>query len=552
MKAKPKQSKAFKKMKAALAEAEKKLADAQSETQNLATENEGLRSGLAGAHEELNAYYDAEDGIANAVSVQDQHVDDEQHLGTDPDDEDVFSDTPEAKAHREKIKRDTEKAALKAQKTAEAAAKTPEAVKAKAAAEAKAAKATKAAAAAADALKAAKAKADREKAREASDNQLLDARMKKLEYEKRRRELENEFGLDGKKSKAKMKKGEETPTGSDESDSSTNTDSSDDSEGRSKSKKKRGKKGDSDSGEDSSNSGGSEKKKKMKAWKRALGYVNRQHPRFEKEERKSWEKRGEHRKEASLIYGPKNRIFGVTCRVCLKALANIETLGGSHVPLKQMVTSLRATFGANIDRIVEVCAQMKRPGPFPNKHGLTVATDGRYVAILAAIHRCQVAAVHVRTVAQIYFAINACPSQWTPKMGDLESSVIETPVTATPLGYTHCEYTARASDLLRPETTAALPRAVPRNAPGTGPPRGPPPRNGSAPSAPSTHLQGTPPAPVTMLATGVPLRSCNNCGGTDGHWGKECIRTCTLAACKTAAPSGVTHTGKDCPVRKQR
>ena len=49
----------------------------------------------------------------------------------------------------------------------------------------------------------------------ASDNQLLEARMKKVEYEKRRRELETEFELDGKKSKAKMKKGEETPTGSD-------------------------------------------------------------------------------------------------------------------------------------------------------------------------------------------------------------------------------------------------------------------------------------------------------------------------------------------------
>ena len=98
------------------------------------------------------------------------------------------------------------------------------------------------------------------------------------------------------------------------------------------------------------------------------------------------------------------------------AVASIETLGGSHDPLKQMVSCLRATFGPSIDRVVEVFSAMKKPGRFTKRAGLSITTDGPHIAILVAIHRCKVQNPHVKTVAQFYHAINACPSAWTSKM----------------------------------------------------------------------------------------------------------------------------------------
>ena len=395
---------------------------------------------------------------------------------------------------------------------------------------------------------------------------LEQAKAKKKAYDAQLAQLDDLFGRDPKKAKKAMEKKDETPTGSDESD--TDSDSSNDAEGRKKKKGKHPKKAskkdsDTESGDDSStqsdSSADSKKGSTTPEWKQAIGHANSKHPRFTKSERKAWKKRDEHRKEAAILFGLKNKEFGCFDHPSLRAVASIETLGGSHDPLKQMVFALRATYGPSIDRIVEVFSAMKKPGRFTKRAGLSITTDGPNIGILVAIHRCQVQNPHVKTVAQFFHAITACPSAWTSKMTDIESLCVETPVTATALGYVHAEYMARATDLVpranappasRVATPATSQAQVPRRATVV-----PPPRHVPAPSVPApfhgAHLQGTPLVPPGPY-TGVPQRGCNNCGSTDGHWGKNCTRTCTMAGCKAAAPTGVTHSGKDCPSRVKR
>ena len=69
-----------------------------------------------------------------------------------------------------------------------------------------------------------------------------------------------------------------------------------------------------------------------------------------------------------------------------------------------MVTQLRKTHGATVDRLIEVLGTMKKPGPFLASAQINIATDGPVVKMMVAIHRCIVQSNHTKTVNQIFHA----------------------------------------------------------------------------------------------------------------------------------------------------
>ena len=284
---------------------------------------------------------------------EEPRADDAGDLGTDPDVSEGEADPSDTDEEEVRAALTKKRAALVKEKAKleKKAAKRKEATQEKEAAKLVATRAGEKDAKKRAAEKDAK-KGKRERDEADKKKALEREKAKKKAYDAQLAQLDDLFGRDPKKAKKAMEKKDETPTGSDESD--TDSDSSDDAEGRKKKKGKHPKKAskkdsDTESGDDSStqsdSSADTKKGSTTPEWKQAIGHANSKHPRFAKTEGKQWKKRDEHRKEAAIVYGRKNKEFGCFDRPSLRAVAGIETLGGSHDPLKQMVSCLRQPTG---------------------------------------------------------------------------------------------------------------------------------------------------------------------------------------------------------------
>lgn len=329
-------------------------------------------------------------------------------------------------------------------------------------------------------------------------------------------------------------------TESTDTDKSTDTDSATSSDEPARKKRGGAKPRDTDAPHKKRGTGG------PKGWRRELGSANAKNSRFEDIEFKPWRKKDAHRKEAGIVFSASGKSFGVFDHRAFKAVQNVNTLAVAHPTLRAMVVVLQTTYGPQMERLSEVLGEMTTCGAFPRSAELNVATDGTILCMLVAIHRCEVQTVHSKTVNQIYHTLQSPPSEWVSKITDIDSYAVETPITKTAHGYAGCTYTGRAGTSAE-KTRYDNPRGgfAPRGGFLGG-------RGNAAQPAPTGTL--VPPPPIARGGLGMrPSMPCNNCGSTDGHWGRQCTQLCTLGACVAAVAgvrADVKHTGATCPLKK--